>query len=170
MAKRHARVKLSRAQKLERELNRWLAKKDGAIAMLCKAMVKLKELERSRLRMQRTAQLPVTNERDAIIKAGIDALARGDDLDHPDVVAARAAVVAHPRVEAKEAAVADALVEDTPVPPRPKRKRKANGELPPIEAVASAMADEGAARVSHAARMKSMGFRPTSKRASKPTG
>ena len=59
MAKRHARVKLSRAQKLENERNRWLAKKDAAIAMLVKSMERLKSLNRSVARMERTAQLPV---------------------------------------------------------------------------------------------------------------
>ena len=47
MAKRHARVKLSRAQKLENERNRWMARKDAAIEMLVKSIGKLKELNRS---------------------------------------------------------------------------------------------------------------------------
>lgn len=152
MAKRHARVKLSKAQKLENELNRWLARKDAAINMLVKAMGKLKELDRAHARMQRTAQLPA---------AAAD-LHRDDNLPY----------VEHPRVEAKAQTVADALVEDTPVPPKPKRKR--NGKAAVDEGGVRFGPDEAVKRPQdlpdHATRMRTLGFRPTSKRASKPAG
>jgi hypothetical protein len=59
MAKRRARVKLSRAQQLENDTNKWLAKRDAAISMLVKAMGKLMELERSTRRVQKAALHPV---------------------------------------------------------------------------------------------------------------
>jgi hypothetical protein len=46
MAKRQKRVKLSKAQILENDTNKWQAKKSAAIDMLCKAMDKLRVLER----------------------------------------------------------------------------------------------------------------------------
>ena len=78
MAKRHARVKLSRAQKLENERNRWMAKKDAAIEMLVKSIGKLKELDRSVARMERTAQLPKKPAKAqiaAVVEAANEALA-----------------------------------------------------------------------------------------------
>jgi hypothetical protein len=80
MAKRHKRVKLSKAQKLENERNRWLFKKDQAIHTLVKAMEKLKELDRSVRRMERLPikpppldlvddRDPVTRERESFAAA-----------------------------------------------------------------------------------------------------
>jgi hypothetical protein len=54
MARRAKRVKLSKAQQLEHDLNRALAKKDELLASLVKVMLKLKTLQRSHLRMRKT--------------------------------------------------------------------------------------------------------------------
>jgi cytidylate kinase len=56
MPKRQKRVKLSKAQILENDTNKWLAKKDAAIAMLVKAMGKLVELDRATRRTQKRDQ------------------------------------------------------------------------------------------------------------------
>jgi hypothetical protein len=53
MPKRQARVKLSKAQILENDTNKWLAKKAAAIEMLMKAMEHLKQLERSSRRLSK---------------------------------------------------------------------------------------------------------------------
>ena len=155
MARRQKRVKLSRAQKLEKETNRWLAKKDGAIATLCKAMEKLRELDRSRARMEKRKPDPVVYD-----EKGVAIGIRGErGPSAPE----------HPRVEAE--AVADALVEDTPVPAKPKRRRKPNGDAahgPLKTETLDAIADDMIAQ--RADRMKAMGFRQTSKRANKPAG
>jgi hypothetical protein len=59
MPKRQKRVKLSKAQILENDTNKWLAKKAAAIDMLCKAMDRLKSLDRSHRRLQKAALHPV---------------------------------------------------------------------------------------------------------------
>jgi hypothetical protein len=59
MPKRQKRVKLSKAQILENDTNKWLAKKTAAIDMLCKAMEHLKSLDRSHRRLQKAALKPV---------------------------------------------------------------------------------------------------------------
>lgn len=46
MAKRQKRVKLSKAQILENDSNKWQAKKTAAIDMLCKAVEHLKAIDR----------------------------------------------------------------------------------------------------------------------------
>ena len=101
MKRRGTRVKLSRAQKLENDLNRWLAKKEAAITMLCKAMEQLKTLQRSQARMQRTAQLPAPPPQ---VRVGEEAIAPPpspppvEDDDLPEFLrrgqAAQAAVIA----------------------------------------------------------------------------
>src|SRR5262245_31584484 len=59
----------------------------------------------------------------------------------------------HPRIEAKEEAVANALVEDAPVPPKPKRTRKAKPEIGWVFPQAKSDSE------TREARMKSLGFR-----------
>ena len=146
MAKRQKRVKLSKAQKFENELNRWLSKKDSAIALLCKAMENLKRLERTGRRLQKAA------------------------LNPPPAPEPEPELPTSPTFErhAGEPAV--------PIVTKPKRQRKPDpttqlgvlGPAPDVEAIA--MADEGAAQVSRAARMQALGFRKTSKRGNKKVG
>jgi hypothetical protein len=53
MAKRRKKIKLSKLEQNERELNRWLAKRDEAIATLVKAATRLAQLGRAQARLQR---------------------------------------------------------------------------------------------------------------------
>ena len=53
MAKRHKKVKRSKSEQLEIDLNRWLAKKNDAIELLIKSVAKLKELGRAGVRLEK---------------------------------------------------------------------------------------------------------------------
>lgn len=141
MAKRRGRVKLSKAQKFDNDRNRWLAKKDAAISLLCKAMENLKRLDRQGRRLQKAALKPPPAS-----KPKPTPEPAMDDPNHPDLVAARE------------------LLQGVNGKPRPKRQRKPKAEpAPDFEAIASAMADEGAARISREARMTAAGFRKIKK-------
>jgi hypothetical protein len=59
MTKRRKKIKLSKAQKLDNDTNKWLAKKDAAIEQLVKAMEHLKTLGRSQRRLQKAELHPV---------------------------------------------------------------------------------------------------------------
>ena len=56
--RRTRKAKLSKAQKLDNDTNKWLAKKAAAIDMLVKAMEHLKSLDRSHRRLQKAALHP----------------------------------------------------------------------------------------------------------------
>ena len=59
MSKRRAKIKLSKVQIVENERNKWLAKRDAAIAMLVKSMGALVKLDRSERRLQKAALKPI---------------------------------------------------------------------------------------------------------------
>ena len=56
MAKR--KNKLSKVEQLEKDLNKWLARKDDAIDQLIKSMGKLKELRRAEARLDKRERNP----------------------------------------------------------------------------------------------------------------
>ena len=56
MAKRHKKIKRSKSEQLEIDLNRWLGKKNDAIELLIKSMAKLKELGRAGVRLEKNEQ------------------------------------------------------------------------------------------------------------------
>jgi hypothetical protein len=58
MAKRKSKIKLSKAEQLDKDLNKWLRKKDDAINQLIKAMGKLRELWRTEARLNRRERTP----------------------------------------------------------------------------------------------------------------
>jgi len=58
MAKRRARVKLSKAQILENDSNKWQAKKAAAIEQLIKSMAHLKDVERRQRRLDKAVAKP----------------------------------------------------------------------------------------------------------------
>ena len=58
MARRAKRVKLSKAQELENELNKQLAKRDAACTMLAKAWSKLAQITRAQARLRKAALKP----------------------------------------------------------------------------------------------------------------
>ena len=106
MARRAKRVKLSRAQQLENELNHNLAKKDALLASLVKVMIKLKSLQRSQVRMQKAA---LSAARSCIEEKSSKPEALVDDLDdipaylqrNPKDEAARAEIEAAQAAEKK---------------------------------------------------------------------
>jgi hypothetical protein len=73
MKRSRTRVKLSKAQKLENDTNRWLAKKAAAIDMLVKAMGQLKLLDRSARRLQKAALNPPKPKPKAAVKEAVAA-------------------------------------------------------------------------------------------------
>ena len=58
MAKRRVKIKLSKMQIVENERNKWLARRDAAIAMLVKSMGQLVKLDRSGRRLQKAELKP----------------------------------------------------------------------------------------------------------------
>jgi hypothetical protein len=152
--RRTRKAKLSKAQKLDNDTNKWLAKKAAAIDMLVKAMEHLKSLDRSHRRLQKAALHPVQQK-----------------------IADKLNAATKPRVETTPATQVESPLGPTgptgpqclgavgvPVIPAVKkaRKPKPNGdavkpaaELPPPDAVHK--------------RMIAAGFRPT-KKSRQPTG
>ena len=175
MAKRHARVKLSRAQKLENERNRWLAKKDAAIAMLVKSMERLKSLNRSVARMERTAQLPVkakvANMTLAEIKAEPveqkvgwvfpEAKPVDDGLDIPKDLDRRLNGLSDPRTKEKKAERRAVEKEVREAELTGKRRKMPLSGKAAMEAILGEAIHGKPDAAAREARMKSLGFRKT---------
>ena len=173
MAKRHARVKLSRAQKLENERNRWLARRDAAIEMLVKSIGKLKQLNRSVTRMERMAQLPKPKSKaDALIKQAapmgmvndgepvvpVTPIPTDDGLDIPAALDRRLNGLPDPRTKEKKAERRAVEKEVREAELTGKRRRM------PLTGKDALAAIKGETPDAREARMASLGFRKTSKR------
>lgn len=146
--RKQKRKKLSKAEMLNRQIASWESKQDGAVVMLRKSAEMLLKLRRQRKRM-------LTRETDTLTAQPIE----------------------HPKVEAREREIADALVETAAVPlaelpelPETeigkantdaipavaKAKRTRKPKAPPGSTVAGLLVQD-----ERAARMKALGFRKT---------
>ena len=85
MAKRHKKIKRSKSEQLEIDLNRWLGKKNDAIELLIKSMAKLKELGRAGVRLEKNEQRK-RHEKKMLARAKVVTNIPVSELPIPDVL------------------------------------------------------------------------------------